>query len=201
MKNLFFLGIMIFLIACEGESGNNSKTLGLEANFKEVAASMAEGKKEEKKEVRPYVSEEGGFSIVFPDSPQVKKELINSEHGPIKLTQLLYEKEKTKAWIASFSDYPPPLVELGNSSQLLVGIQNQILDVLGTKASHQQKITLAKKYQGLAFEAYSSKQKMDILYRIYLVKNRVYQLGMYSSVGKFSAQDSSDFMGSFRLIE
>ena len=151
--------------------------------------------------ILPFVSEKGRFSIQFPGTPTEDVHTTSAEIGEIKLIQFIYEKEKTQAWLVSYSDYPQKMIDLGNNAQLIKGIKHNILKNLRASPSIEKKIMLDEEYQGLEFSAYSKKDKLDILYKIYLVNNRVYQISMYSSIGPFAAQDSLDFMGSFKLLE
>lgn len=149
----------------------------------------------------PFVSEDGGFSIVFPDSPKVHQHTTVSAVGEIQLTQYIYSQDDTQAWLASYADYPKKMIQLGNKKQLLKGIKYRILEDLRAKTIHEEKIKFNNKYLGLSFSAHAPKRNLDILYKIFLVKHRVYQLSMYSSIGAFSAQDSIDFFGSFQLLK
>lgn len=196
MKYAFLLFILISLVACQHESNTSEKIATAVQNNNDSLKNIIP-----EKSVVPFVSKEGRFSILFPDSPSIKKKTINSpEVGQIRLTQFFYERESTQAWLASYSDYPKQMIRLGSNERLLKGIRNQILHSLGSRAINPLEIKLADTYEGIEFEAYSPTQKMDIIYRIYLVDNRVYQLAMFSSIGKFSEETIHAFMNSFTLI-
>ncbi|BDS15464.1 hypothetical protein [Aureispira anguillae] len=149
----------------------------------------------------PFVSKEGQFSILFPDAPQEHKHTTTAAIGEIHLTQYIYSKDDTQAWVASFSDYPKKMIRLANKKQLLKGIKYRVLEDLKAHTISEEKIKLERKYKGLSFVAHAEKKPLDILYKIFLVKNRVYQLSMYSSIGPFSPKDSADFFGSFQLLK
>ena len=193
----YFILLLFFasLIACQNEP-----------NKTEDIATAVQSKKDSLKNiipqnsVVPFFSREGKFSVIFPDSPTVKSKVINSpEVGQIRLKQFFYEKEQTQAWLVSYSDYPAQMIRLGSNKRLLKGIRNQILQSLGSSAVNPQELKLEDQYEGISFEAYSSRQKMDVAYRIYLVNNRVYQLALFSSIGKFSPETINAFMDSFKL--
>lgn len=149
----------------------------------------------------PFYSKEGGFSIVFPGTPKEHKHTTTSEIGQIELTQYIYGKDDTHAWVASFSNYPERMIQLGNKEQLLKGIKYRILEDLRAQTLTEEKIKLDDKYDGLSFVAKAKKKGLNISYKIFLVKNRVYQLSMYSSIAPIETQDSTDFFGSFKLME
>lgn len=149
----------------------------------------------------PFYSKEGGFSIVFPGTPTERKHTSTSEIGQIELTQYIYGKDDTHAWVASFSDYPERMIQLGNKEQLLKGIKYRILEDLRAQTLTEEKIKLDDKHDGLSFVAKAKKKDLNITYKIFLVKNRVYQLSMYSSIAPIETQDSTDFFGSFKLVE
>ncbi len=148
----------------------------------------------------PFMSENGRFSIQFPEEPLLDEHMTSTEIGQIKLYQYIYSKDNTNAWLVSYSDYPEKMIKIGNNTQLLKGIKHRVLQGLNARASAEKKIKVQNKYQGLSFVAKSRNKKLDILYRIFLVGNRVYQISMYSSLGPFSSKDSTDFIGSFELL-
>jgi hypothetical protein len=148
----------------------------------------------------PFLSETGRFSIQFPDEPILDEHMTSTEIGQIRLYQYIYSKDNTNAWLVSYSDYPEKMIKMGNKAQLLKGIKHRVLQGLNARASAEKKIKVQNKYQGLSFVAKSRNKKLDILYRIFLVENRVYQISMYSSVGPFTTKDSTDFIGSFELL-
>ncbi|MBL4649423.1 MAG: hypothetical protein JKY03_06795 [Aureispira sp.] len=152
------------------------------------------------KTIPPFYSKKGDFSIVFPGTPKEHKHTTTSEIGKIELTQYIYGKNDTDAWVASFSDYPKRMIQLGNKTQLLKGIKYRILKDLRATVLFEEKIELDDKYNGLSFVAKAKKKDLNITYKIFLVKNRVYQLSMYSSIGAIQTQDSIDFFGSFKLV-
>lgn len=196
MRQIIFLLVWISLLF----SCNSDTTV---PDIKESTRTKISKKKKKPvpKAKLPFYSEKGGFSIVFPDTPKENKHVTTSEIGQIELTQYIYGKNDTHAWVASFSDYPERMIQLGNKEQLLKGIKYRILEDLRAKTSIEEKVKLEDKYDGLSFVAKAKKRDLNISYKIFLVKNRVYQLSMYSSVGPIEAQDSTDFFGSFKLIK
>lgn len=148
----------------------------------------------------PFYSKKGDFSIVFPGTPKEHQHTTTSEIGKIELTQYIYGKNDTDAWVASFSDYPKRMIQLGNTKQLLKGIKYRILEDLRATVLSEETIELEDQYDGLSFVAKTKKKDLNISYKIFLVKNRVYQLSMYSSIGAIQAQDSIEFFGSFKLV-
>jgi hypothetical protein len=189
----FFL-LLLLATSCE----TTPETPQIGAN---IRTNVSQQKKiiNKEKVIVPFVSKEGRFSILFPEKPIKDVHTTSAEIGEIKLTQFIYNKDETNIWLVSYSDYPKKMIHLGNNNQLLKGIKHRILKEFRAQPSLEKEVTLADKHQGLSFSAHSNKNSLDVLYQIYLVENRVYQISMYSSVGKFPTQDSSDFMGSFKL--
>lgn len=198
MKLLF--SILIFaglLLSCNADSTpniNESTRTKVSRDIQKPALAPAP------KAIAPFYSKKGGFSIVFPDTPKEHQHTTTSEIGQIELTQYIYGKDDTHAWVASFSDYPKRMIQLGNKDQLLKGIKHRIVEDLRATVLSEEKIKLEDKYDGLSFLAKAKKRDLNIVYKIFLVKNRVYQLSMYSSIGSIKVQDSTEFFGSFKLI-
>lgn len=193
MKALPLL-LLLFLISCNNDMESPEIKSPSRTSIQEVVP-------KDEVEIEPFVSEKGRFSILFPGKPKEHEHTTTAEIGEIKLTQFIYALNETKAWLVSYSDYPEKMIKLGNSDQLLKGIKVRLLQDLRADLVSERKIKLDSIYDGVAFVGFNEDKKLDILYQIYLVKNRVYQLSMYSSVGPFSPQDSTDFMGSFKLLK
>lgn len=190
----FSIILFLFLISCNNDLDSPEIKSPSRTSIQEVVP-------KEETEIVPFVSEKGRFSVQFPGKPKEYEHTTTSEIGEIKLTQFIYALNDTKAWLVSYSDYPEKMIRLGNSDQLLKGIKVRLLQDLQADLVAEEKIKLENTYDGLSFVGYAERKKLDILYKIYLVKNRVYQVSMYSSVGHFSPQDSTDFMGSFKLLK
>lgn len=158
-------------------------------------------KKEPTVERVPFVNREGGFSIQFPDKPTKHQRNKESEIGSLQLTQFIYNKDDTNIWLVSYTNYPSKMIQLGNTTQLLKGIKYKVLDDLRATVNTEASVKLNDKYKGLTFSAHAKRKNLDFIYHIYLVKNRLYQISMYSSLGPIPSQDSLDFMGSFKLLD
>jgi hypothetical protein len=197
--------ILIFaslLLSCSSDSVSNIKESSqtkISIEKKEVELAPPPAIVPAPKKILPFYSKKGDFSIVFPSTPKEHQHTTTTEIGQIELTQYIHGKDDIHAWVASFSDYPKRMIQLGNKKQLLKGIKQRILDDLHAKVVTEEKIKLDDKYDGLSFVAKAKKKDLTISYKIFLVKNRVYQLSMYSSIGAIPAQDSTDFFGSFKL--
>jgi len=165
------------------------------------ALPITETKREPVVERTPFVHQEGGFSIQFPDKPSKHQRKKESEIGELQLTQFIYSKDDTDIWLVSYTDYPKKMIQLGNSTQLIKGVKYKVLDDLRASVKAEDNVKLNNKYKGLTFAAHAKRKNLDFLYHIYLVKNRLYQISMYSSLGAISSQDSLDFLGSFQLVD
>lgn len=193
---LIFATLFTLLLSCDSDSAPNIK-----ASTRAKISKDKEKTTPAPKATLPFYSKQGGFSIVFPDTPKEHKHTTTSEIGQIELTQYIHGKDDTHAWVASFSDYPKRMIQLGNKEQLLKGIKHRILEDLRASTLSEEKIKLEDKYDGLSFVAKAKKKDLNISYKIFLVKNRVYQLSMYSSIAPIEAKDSTAFFGSFKLIK
>lgn len=195
-KYLILLFITTLLIACESAPSAPEISAPARTSLSDNISPTVEDDVD-----APFISKEGRFSINFPSTPKINSHTTSSEIGEIILNQFIYTKDNTQAWVVSYSDYPEKMIQLGNSEQLLKGIKYRILEDLHAKTLSEEQVKLEEKYNGLSFVAYAEKKTLDILYKIYLVNNRVYQVSMYSSIGAFTPQDSTNFIGSFKLIE
>ena len=193
MKLLPFV-FLLFLMSCEAPLPD------IDSSYPSSASTL---KKEtiDSNTIELFTSAKGDFSIQFPATPIKDVHTTSSEIGEIKLTQFIYSKNNTQAWLISHSDYPPKMIQIGNNTKLLQGIKYRVLTSLRAKTIVEGKANLRDKYKGLSFVAHADKKNMDIMYQIYLVNHRVYQLSMYSSIGPISSKDSLNFFGSFKLLK
>ena len=149
---------------------------------------------------KQFVSASGRFSINFPGTPQLHQHKTEIEIGTIQLYQYIYSEDNLRAWLVSYSDYPSKMIEVGSTKQLLKGIKHRFMKGLKASPSTESTFSYEDKYPGYSFVGHSKSNQLDVVYRTFLVENRVFQISMYSSVGPISSADSTAFVGSFELL-
>lgn len=148
-----------------------------------------------------FKAPESQFAIYFPTPPQFSTQEREVDIGTLKMNQWISQDAAGQYYIVSYADYPKAILQLGSEQQLLKGIEARLLSSLHAKQSSRQQLNLDSLHSGIAFQAQAKRQHWHLNYHLYLVDNRLYQLGIHSALGAISEQDSLDFFGSFELLE
>jgi TM2 domain-containing membrane protein YozV len=149
-----------------------------------------------------FSSEEGGFSVLFPGTPNENSQSVQTAAGPIELTMFLFE-DGTGAYLVGYSDYPDKIIASASSEQLL---DNAIRGGMGNTGGilvGQESIAIDG-YPGkeISFRVPSSRQMPGGgkgMARYYLMGNRLYQVLIVTGADR-DRKDFVRFLDSFRLL-
>ncbi|MFK7796706.1 MAG: hypothetical protein AB8E82_04575 [Aureispira sp.] len=143
----------------------------------------------------------GKFSIYFPTPPKKSKQSREVDIGALTMTQWVAQDNAGQYYVVSYADYPKAVLRLGSDKQLLKGIKERLLSTLHAQTTQEETLSLKEGHQGIAFKAVAKRQHWHLDYHLYLVNQRLYQLGIHSAIGPIQPQDSLDFFGNFKLME
>ncbi len=139
------------------------------------------------------------FLVYFPALPQRSMHTSQVDIGTLELVQWVAADAGGASYVLSYADYPSAVLQLGSADELLQGVEQRLLKALHATTSNKRPLLLQERHQGRAFSAQAKRRHWHLQYQLYLVNNRLYQLGIHSATGPISAQDSIDFFGSFEL--
>jgi hypothetical protein len=154
--------------------------------------------------VRPkeFTSQAGSFSVMTPaplteniqnaDLPQVGTIAIHMFTGT----------QGSKAYFVSYADFPEEFVGRADTERLLDGSrQGQVSNING-RLVMESKISLSgNPGRDLVIDAKASNgQDATIKSRIYLVRNRLYQVMVVAPKGQVSNDEMMKYLESFKLI-
>lgn len=142
----------------------------------------------------------GQFSIYFPTTPKKSKQSRELDIGTLTMTQWVAQDASGQYYVVSYADYPKAVLRLGSDKQLLKGVKERLLSTLHAQTTQEEILSLDEKHQGIAFKAVAKRQHWHLDYHLYLVNQRLYQLGIHSDLGPINRQDSLDFFGNFKLL-
>ncbi len=147
-----------------------------------------------------YRSSGEDFQINFPSQPKVSSSMISSNQGQIELNTLSVDFSVTKAYWASYSDYPSAFIGMKPAYQVLTDARQYIVEHLGSGTVFEVlSDTLRQDYPALRFRARDG--HFHAVYELILVENRLYQLGVLRD-GKYpQAADYDRFFDSFQLLD
>ena len=194
----------MLMISCGGGDSLtaelNNLANELETNNKGLEGSIEETVVEATIPSEIYESEDGRFKVNFLGAtPEVSQEVIPTELGNIEITMFLYEKSMTEAYIIGYNDYPSAIVEAGSTAEMLAGGKEGVVNSMGvTQFDLEEEVSLDG-HSGLHFKGIAG--TLHIEYQMYLVENRLYQIGVVRD-GSYVTPDRADtFFGTFELTD
>jgi hypothetical protein len=142
---------------------------------------------------KPYPFLADGFTASFPSKPEVEKQTVNSDAGPLEIRTYTAE-DSGVALIAAVCDYGAAAAGKDPDTLLDSAKQGAVGNVKGRLVS-EKKITLDANH-GVAFEAENDSAHLSA--RIYLVGTTLYQLIVVAPLQTPYA-DSARFLDSLQL--
>lgn len=139
-----------------------------------------------------HTSTAGRFSILMPAEPNVQEQPVDTAAGKL-INHISLAQKGSAAFAISYADYPPNDAEpQGVLDSVRDGAINGIKGTLvrGKNITH-------KTYPGREFQA--STQGALYTSRIFLVKNRLYQMVVVAPVGQLTDAEVNRFLTSFDL--
>ena len=206
MKTLLITCILasMLMVSCGGGDSLtaelNNLANELETNNKGLEGSIEETVVEATIPSEIYESEDGRFKVNFLGAaPELSQEVIPTELGDIEITMFLYEKSMTEAYIIGYNDYPSAIVEAGSTAEMLAGGKEGVVNSMGvTQFDLEEEVSLDG-HSGLHFKGIAG--TLHIEYQMYLVDNRLYQIGVVRD-GSYVTPDRADtFFGTFELTD
>ncbi len=150
-------------------------------------------------DMQAYKSEDGNFSIMFPGTPEQSFEQVPTEVGDIGMTTLMYEESVTKVYMVAYADYPSELVEASDPDVLIQAAKDGALSSQQMNNLDEETDISINGYTGLYFKANNG--QYYISYKIYLVNNRLYQIGILRDGSYATLEDEAAFLDSFTLLK
>jgi len=187
MKNFFIFGFFVAVLsACHSENSlKNSET-----------KDSLQSKQQTSTPIVSVTIEEDLFKINFPEFPEKTEDTADRT-----VEYLLSQKNDSVRFLLYYQDYDIKSIEkYGGAEKFLNNQEKQV--IVGQKFSEKDIIENKKivldGYPGLSLKA-GAAGNFFLVYRIYLVKNRVYQLGISSMTKYPSEKEIEEFFGSFQL--
>jgi hypothetical protein len=172
------------LVSVPAFSGEPAKT---------AAAAPAAGK---------YTSPDLGFEVTFFKAPKVEKGSQQTEAGPVATTTLSIEDGEAY-YAAVVAEYPPALTAKAVPSKMLEGARDGAVANIGGTLGDDFVVFVdapkgvTGKFPGRAFTA-KTPQNMLLQCRIFLVKNRLFQL-LSVVPGTVPSEKFKSFADSFKV--
>lgn len=140
--------------------------------------------------------QDNSFAISFPGQPDFTTESVETEAGIVQNNMYVYEHEDLIAYMISYTDYQIENIQDLDSQELLTNAKTGFVSEIGMKVLFSEEISI-NKFPGLEFTA--SGEGYGAHMRDYLVKNRLYQIGLLSADGSVNKEDADAFFNTFEL--
>lgn len=150
-------------------------------------------------------SHEGNFTVSIPMGPAYQAQEIPSEAGNITMHMFISERDNgAKAFVVFYNDIPEVALEQGVDAILENARNGALQSQNGQLKEDAADITLGK-HQGSEFHFTASPQGagdtvVHCSWRIYVIDNRMYQVGIASQDDDINDGDRSKLFDSFRLL-
>ncbi len=148
-------------------------------------------------------SSDGNFRVLLPGDAQYQSQQLKSE-AVGKITMHVYAAERDgTAFMTLYNDYPAEHVNKVGAATLLKQSQEGVVASSKGKLSREPQEIKLGKHPGreFRFTVETPAGKVNSVWRIYLVGNRLYQTGVVA-VGKDAAEsDVKMFVESFKLLQ
>lgn len=151
--------------------------------------------------LKEFKSEAGRFSVMTPVELQEEAKTLETEAGKIDL-HLFAAQEDNIAYVIAYSDYPPENAPPDYAEKMLDGARNGAVGNTLGKLVSETKISLSG-YPGreLLIETRGEDRPPSIIKgRLFMVKNRLYQVTVVAPWGKAGDKIIDDFLQSFKLL-
>ena len=139
-----------------------------------------------------FISDEGHFSVLVPDSPTEKTETTDSTHGPY--TTHLFIVKGTTVYLIGWVDYDPSF-EFNRQAELEANRDNFVKGLGATLLSTRS--TVISGYSAIEFTAQTAEKIFKS--RVLLVGRRPYQIVIGSPKGTDDTVNVNRFFSSFKV--
>jgi len=151
---------------------------------------------------KEFKSDPGRFSVMTPVELQAESKTLDTEAGKIEL-HLFAAQLDNIAYVVGYSDYSPESAPPGYAEKMLDGARDGSVGNTKGKLISETPITLSG-YPGRELVIETRGQDLPpavVKTRLFMVKNRLYQVTVVAPRGKAGDKIIDDFLQSFKLLE
>lgn len=149
---------------------------------------------------KEYSSADGQYSVLMPGTPTEKMQNRNTAAGDITAHAALLDKTPV-VYMVMYNDYPEQVMQGGSPSQILENARDGGVRSARGKLVGDSAITLLNKYPGREIQIEMPDGLHAVRIRVYMVKNRMYQVAYRSGKDNLFSKDATKFLDSFKIQE
>lgn len=147
-------------------------------------------------EFKPYHSDEGKFSVLFPGEPEKELQQVNTSIGPLEFIMYQAGSEKI-GFIVGYVDYPKQMFENVVLEKMLDGARDGAVQNVNGTLKYEKVLDLHGN-PGRELEI-NVPNKATVKVRIILIGNRLYQVMAVSESKKALKKNCPKFFDSFKV--
>jgi hypothetical protein len=151
---------------------------------------------------KEFKSEAGGFTVMTPVEMQESTQDVETQSGKLTLYLFMGQLDATGYYI-TYSDYPPEIVHPDRLENMLDGSRDGAVANFNGKLVSETRITLAG-HPGrelvITGRPPSGGPGSTLKGRMFMVKNRLYQVMVMAPKGQAGAKEADAFLQSFKLL-
>ncbi|HYG50288.1 MAG TPA: hypothetical protein VD905_05260 [Flavobacteriales bacterium] len=146
---------------------------------------------------KPYKSVAGKFSVLFPKPPTEGSQDVPTDVGNIKMYSFMAEVSDAKVFMVAYSDYDEKLMEAAEPYTVLRGSRDGVVTQFQAEIDSEKE----SKFEGYpCIDFVASGDTYFTSYKLILVKNRLYQIGILK-IGSAVSKADQAFISSFKLTK
>lgn len=151
--------------------------------------------------IKEFKSEAGGFSVMTPAPLQEAVQPVETQDSKIDL-HLFSASQDDIAYFVAYCDYAPDLAKPDNAEKMLDGARDGAVGNSHGKLSLETAITLAGHpgREVVIETAGEDRPPVTIKGRLFMVKNRLYQVTVVTPRTRAGEKSVNDFLQSFKLL-
>ena len=148
---------------------------------------------------KDFHSKEGGFSVSMPGTPVEKRQAYHTQAGPVEAHFFTVEADRgSLVYMVVYGDYPEALMVADDGEMLLDAARDGAVGNIQGTLLGERSVSMGG-HPGRELQVLSSDGRLALQMRIYLVKNRQYQVVAVMPKEARSTADRDRFLDSFRL--
>ncbi len=148
-----------------------------------------------------FKSQAGRFAVMAPQPLQESTQAVTTQAGKIDL-YLFSTQQDNIGYFVSYCDYPPDIMEKSDPERMLDGSRDGALSNAKGKLIDETKIALeGHPGRELAMETKDESGRRAVIKgRMFMVKNRLYQVMVVAPRSRADEKELDQFIQSFKLL-
>jgi hypothetical protein len=147
---------------------------------------------------KEFTSTAGAFSVLLPGTPTEQTQRLNTQVGTIDVHLFILEQDNAQ-YLVAYNDYPDAMAQSANADKVLDGAREGVVANVRGRLVSEQRISLAA-HPGRELHIKVPEGLQAMRTRLFLVKQRLYQVGVLTADGETDTKDVNKYLESFKLL-